>query len=83
MQRLGEEDTNVLVETNIIPKAKMEANFDGDLQKASEGQLRSILDCVARLLKVHARRQQNKAKLKLKRRGSSTIVISQTMVKSV
>ena len=57
----------MLVEKNIIPKAKLEANFDGDLQQASEEQLRSILDCVARLLKVHARRQQKKAKLKLKK----------------
>ena len=62
-----EEDINVLVATNIIPKAKLEVDFDGDLQQASEGQLRSILDCVARLLKVHARRQQRKAKTKLKK----------------
>ena len=62
-----EDDINKLVEENIFPKAKLEANFDGDIQQASEGQLRRILDCVARLLKVHARRQQKKAKLKLRK----------------
>ena len=62
-----EDDINVLVEKSIFPKAKLEANFDGDIQQASEGQLRRILDCVARLLKVHARRQQTKAKLKIKK----------------
>ena len=62
-----EKDINMLVEKKVLPKAKFEANFDGDLDQASKDQLRSILDRAARLLKVHARRQQKKAKSKLKK----------------
>ena len=64
---LWEKDINMLVEKKVLPKAKFEANFDGDLDQASKDQPRSILDRAARLLKVHARRQQKKAKSKLKK----------------